>query len=226
MLTPGSRMNRVRRDHHPHHARTQGYGPGRPARPAVASAHSLDIAYLRIEPGASATTSKVTIDLDLAAAALLLDADPTKLDAATLAARAGDLATHSYARDLPTTPRGACSLGAPAVDYAPPSVHLSATLTCPPGVRTWRFPFVTDARIPATFQLLVKETAADRLTVIDKTLAQLALSDAVAAPAVAAPAVAIVRSARDPRMLVVGGVLVVVVLGPLAYLVARRKREE
>jgi hypothetical protein len=180
----------------------------------VATAHSLDIGYLRIEG------ARVVLDLDRAAAALMLDA-PNASEAA-LEARADELAAKTYARELPSTASGACTLDAPAMEVTAVTVRLTTQLRCPDGVRTWRFPFVTDTKVSPTFELLVKDVVGDRMTVVDRAAPQIAFGAAT-------PMTTRHATMRSPRpgsqgrsMFLVGGLLVGVMLAPIARIALRR----
>jgi hypothetical protein len=180
----------------------------------VASAHSLDIGYLRIEG------ARVVLDLDRAAAALMLDT--RNASEAALKARADELASKTYARELPSTASGACTLDAPAMEVTAVTVRLTTQLRCPDGVRTWRFPFVTDTKVSPTFELLVKDVGSDRVMVVDRAAPQIAFG---AAP----PMTTRHATMRSPRpgsqgrsMFLVGGLLVGVMLAPIARIALRR----
>ncbi|CAN5900887.1 hypothetical protein BH11MYX2_BH11MYX2_39200 [soil metagenome] len=204
----------------------------------VAHAHALDIAYLRIEPPATASSpANVVLDIDIGAAALLLGVQPAEVTEPFLGAHTQDLAAASFAKELPSSTGGACTLGAPKAELASPSIRVNATLVCPPGPRTWSFAFVTNARIPKTFQLLVKDVASDQLTVVDRASLIVEMPEptpgAIATPANAArggvdangtPAAKPSGAAMGTRTLVGGAVLLVVVLLPLAYFMNRRGR--
>lgn len=182
----------------------------------TASAHALDIAYLRLEPAGAQT--RVLLDLDRVAAGQLLEAPAATSD--VLRARAAELATITYARELPTTAAGPCTLGAPVVELTSVTVRLSALATCPEGERTWRFPFVADTHVSATFELLVKDAATDRMTVVERSAPSVTFG-APGGPA--GPAVSTVHAPRQGRsMFLLGGLLVGVMLAPLARFALRR----
>ena len=180
----------------------------------VAGAHALDIGYLRI------TSDRVVLDLDRAAAAQLLDAPDASPD--QLRGRAAELATRTYAREAPRAADGACTLAPPAIEITTVTVRLVAELRCPDGERTWRFPFVTDTQVSPTFELLVKDATTDRMTVVDRASPELVFG--LAAPAPAKPPVA--RPSRPGgegrSMFLLGGLLVGVMLAPLARSALRR----
>jgi hypothetical protein len=144
------------------------------ARPA--RAHPLDLGYVRIE--AAGDRVAVQLDLDVNAAAILLDVDAAALDAATVGARASALARASYARAPITTAAGPCAWTGAVAALAGRTVSLTDTALCSgPGPRRWAFPIVTEGRVSARFQLMVKETVAgsERLTLVDKTTHELEL---------------------------------------------------
>ncbi len=171
-----------------------------------ASAHSLDIGYLRIEP------DKVILDLDRTAAAQMLDAP-----SADLTSHARTLAALTYAREAP---RG-CTLAAPAMELSSVTVRLTAAMHCAEGEHTWRLPFVTDTKVSPTFELLVKDAVADRMTVVDR--ASPAITFGAAATATAGSASAPRPQAQGRSMFLLGGLLVGVMLAPLARFALRRQ---
>lgn len=179
-----------------------------------ASAHTLDIGYLRIEP------TRIILDLDRAAAAQMLDAPHATSD--ELRARERELAAKTYARELPLTSAGACMLEAPAMEITRVTVRLVAAMTCPDGERTWRFPFVTDNEVSATFELLVKDAASDRMIVVDRTSPAVAFGAPAAAVESARVASAPLRGAQGRSMFLLGGLLVGLILAPLAWFAIRR----
>lgn len=119
----------------------------------LAHAHPLDLGYLRIET--KPATVDIALDLNREAAALVLGVP--KLDEATAASRATELAALTYARAPITTPAGPCTWGTPAARFEGQAVRITDTATCPPGERRWTFPFLRDTKIAANFELLVKE---------------------------------------------------------------------
>lgn len=183
-----------------------------------ASGHALDIGYLRVEP------ARVVLDLDRVAVAQLLGVPQATLE--IVRARAGELAAMTYARELPATAEGPpCTLDTPKVEISAVTVRLGATMSCPPGERTWRFPFVTDTKVSATFELLVKDVETDRLTVVDRMSPSITFAAATAS-AISASNQA---SASTPRpgnqgrsTFLIGGLLVGVMLAPLARFALRR----
>ncbi len=150
----------------------------------LASAHPLDLGYLRIEQAGA--TVAVSLDLDARAAASLLGEQ--QLDAATVAARATALAEASYASAPITTGDGPCRWGPASAVLDARTVKVSSSATCPgPGERRWSFPFVHERRISSTFELLVKEAVGDseRLTLVDARTTSFALAAGTAAAGVA-----------------------------------------
>lgn len=149
------------------------------AAPVAATAHPLDLGYLRLE--ATRTSVAVTLDIDVRAAAILLRRDD--VDAGVVRAHASTLAAASYAAAPITTSVGACRWGAASAHLAGRTVTIASTATCASdGRRTWTFPFVTDHRISTKFELMVKETIAtsDHLTLVDASTTSLALGSPVA----------------------------------------------
>ncbi len=185
----------------------------------TASAHSLDIGYLRLEPAGASTS--VILDLDRNAAAQMLDAPGATPEA--LRARASELAAKTYARELPSTTAGPCTLDAPVMEITGVTVRLRALMQCPAGERTWRFPFVTDTHVSATFELLVKEAATDRMTVIDRASPAMTFGEVTASSVPVATASAPKPGGAQGRsMFLIGGLLVGVMLAPLARFALRR----
>jgi hypothetical protein len=131
-----------------------------------ADAHPLDVGYLRVETKGP----RVEVALDLApdAAALLIGG--ATVDAAVLQTRAAELAAASFARAPITTPAGPCTWSGATARFEGQSVRIADTATCPAGARRWKFPFVRDAKISATFELLVKETIAgeEKVKLVDR----------------------------------------------------------
>ena len=129
-------------------------------------AHPLDVGYLRVETKGARV--EVALDLNPDAAALVLGG--AKVDAAVLQTRAAELAAASFAREPITTPTGPCTWSGATARFEGRAVRISDTATCPAGERRWKFPFVRDAQISATFELLVKETIAgeEKVTLVDR----------------------------------------------------------
>lgn len=185
----------------------------------TASAHSLDIGYLRLEPAGASTS--VILDLDRNAAAQLLDAPGATPEA--LRARASELAAKTYARELPSTTAGPCTLDAPVMEITGVTVRLRALMQCPAGERTWRFPFVTDTHVSPTFELLVKDVASDRMTVVDRATPEITFGAAATARSGTPARASAPRPGGQGRsMFLVGGLLVGVMLAPLARFALRR----
>ncbi len=151
--------------------------------PMTATAHPLDLGYLRIT--SSQTTVAVTLDLDINAAAILLGRN--EIDAAVVRAQASALAVASYAAAPIITQAGACSWGAATAELTGRTVQISSTATCSgDGPRTWTFPFVDNQRISAKFELMVKESAGtgERLTLVDASTTSLELASPAASTGV------------------------------------------
>jgi HupE/UreJ protein len=152
------------------------------ARPAAA--HPLDLGYLRIT--ADGDTVRVALDLHVHAAARLVGADPAGFDAAALARRAAALADATFRGAPITTAAGACRWGAVSTALRDTTASITGDATCPaaPAAIRWAFPFVRDARVSPTFQLLVKAQLGgdDRAAIVDRSRPALEL--AAAAPAV------------------------------------------
>ena len=187
---------------------------------ALAQAHGLDIAYLRIEPPAKSNgVVGVSLDLDLGAVALLLEVEPSAVTADFVKSKSSEIAAATITKELPKSPSGACTLGAFTAELVSPSVRVTTTMTCPSGERTWSFPFIEETRVPATFQLLVKEVASDRLTVVERGSHVVNLGEA----RMVAPSIEKVSTAsRLPYL--VGGVIAAALMATL-WVVTRRRRQ-
>lgn len=154
---------------------------------SIASAHPLDLGYLRIEQAGDRVT--VRMGLDPAAAAHLLG--QRELDTSTLGGDAGALADASYALAPITNDDGPCRWGPATAALQLGTVEIASTATCAGGgERRWTFPVVAEQRISPRFQLMVKETigGAERLTLIegDDTALVLGTADAPSAVGFAA----------------------------------------
>jgi hypothetical protein len=145
------------------------------ARPAAA--HPLDLGYLRLSAEGDALTA--TLDLHVNAAAHLLGATAA-LDADTLAARADALADASLRGAPIVTPAGPCRWTAASATRHDTTASLTVRAACPTPVRAlaWALPFVRDARVSPTFQVLVKARLAgeDRVAIADPARPQLELA--------------------------------------------------
>jgi hypothetical protein len=149
-----------------------------------AEAHPLDLGYLRID--ARDPTVAVALDLHINAAARLAGLEPSSLTPTTLQARAAELADASVRAARIASDLGPCrwtTAGATLVDQ---TASLSAQAECPRGARTlrWTLPWLGDARLSPTFQVLVKAQLPghDRVAIIDRSRPTLALELAGTAP--------------------------------------------
>jgi len=150
---------------------------------STASAHPLDLGYLRITQSGDELSVSLGISAD--AAAGLLDAD--HVDAATVTARASELAAASYALAPITTDDGPCTWGPASAVLHDATVDIASTATCAgTGERRWTFLAVRDDLISSGFQLLVKETVghSERLTLIDGSNDSMVLGAATAGSSV------------------------------------------
>ncbi len=156
--------------------------PAHPAHPALviavllllglagsASAHPLDIGYLRIDARPEAVT--VVLDLDVNAAAILLGLEPDTLDAPSLATRVAPLAAATLGAAPLETDAGGCTWTGATAELRNRTVTITDRAQCPAGMRTlrWSFPFVS--RVTATFQLLAKTTlfGVESVAILDKS---------------------------------------------------------
>jgi len=146
------------------------------ARPAAA--HPLDIGYLRI--AADGDSIAVALELHVNAAARLIAVDPAAMDAAALSRQAAALADATFRGAPITTPAGPCRWTAAAATLHDRTASISGRAECPAAARAirWAFPFIAEARISPTFQVLVKAQLAgeDRVAIVDKTRPSLELS--------------------------------------------------
>jgi hypothetical protein len=142
----------------------------------TASAHPLDLGYLRLQE--SGATVAVSLDVDLRTASVLLGREP--LEATDVAASADALASASYASAPITTDAGPCRWGTATAIIRARTVTIASTATCAGrGARRWSFPFVSEERVSSTFELMVKETVGDseRLTTVSRGRASIVLAD-------------------------------------------------
>lgn len=190
----------------------------------TASAHPLDVGYLRITQTSS--TASVMLDLHVDAAAALLG--QRSLDAAGVAARGAALASATLER-FPILAAGEpCTWSGARAELVDRSAKILAVATCPnAAARTWQLPFVRDPAMAPKFQLLYKATAggSDRLVVIESpaTVLQLGTPPAAVTPALsvlvkrglhsvgmlALLAAFLLAGATLPRMLAVASALTV-----------------
>jgi HupE / UreJ protein len=143
-----------------------------------AAAHPLDIGYLRIDAGGAAVA--VTLDIHVNDAARLAGIDPAAMDAAAVSRHAAQLADATFRGAPITTEQGACGWTTASATLADRTVRIAGQAECPGAMRTlhWDFPFVADARISPTFQVLVKAELAgeDHVAIVDKVRPTLALT--------------------------------------------------
>jgi hypothetical protein len=147
-----------------------------------AAAHPLDLGYLRLTAEGDEVTA--ALDLHVNAAAHLLGAAPATLDIGALAAQADALAGATLRGAPIVTPDGPCRWTVASAARHDTTASLTVRAACPAPVRAlaWLLPFVRDARVSQTFQVLVKARLAgdDRVAIADRTRPQLELA---AAPA-------------------------------------------
>jgi hypothetical protein len=147
-----------------------------------ASAHPLDLGYLRIDGAGDGAALTATLDLDAGAAAHLLGTGAPALDAETVRARAAELADATLRRGALSTDAGACRWTAVSAELRGRTASLTARASCPSGFRTlrWPMPFVGDPRVAPTFQLLVKAKlgGAEHVTTVDRGAPALVLDAA------------------------------------------------
>ncbi|HEX3758583.1 MAG TPA: HupE/UreJ family protein [Kofleriaceae bacterium] len=148
------------------------------ARPAAA--HPLDLGYLRLTADGDAVTA--VLDLHVNAAARLIGAEPAALTGGTLAAAAGALADATLRGAPIVTPAGGCTWTSAAATRLDTTATVTVRAACPAPVRAmaWTLPFVRDARVSPTFQVLVKARLAsdERVAIVDRIRPQLELAAA------------------------------------------------
>lgn len=150
-----------------------GLGLARPAE-----AHPLDIGYLRIDT--DGTTISVVLDIHVNAAARLAGVDPPAMNAAAVQRHAATLADATFRSAPITTTAGACRWTTASATLSDRTASIAGRAECPAPARAirWAFPFVGEARISPTFQVLVKARIAgdEQVAIVDKTKPSLALS--------------------------------------------------
>ena len=142
-----------------------------------ATAHPLDLGYLRVQ--SAEQQIDVQLDLDRNAAAIVLGIAPETLDAATVHARGAALAERTFARSPVTSGAGPCRWAGATADLHGETVTIASSTTClDQGSRRWTFPFVAEHAVSPRFQLMVKETGAggERLTLIDDATTDIELA--------------------------------------------------
>lgn len=146
------------------------------ARPAAA--HPLDLGYLRLSADGDAVTAE--LDLHVNAAAHLIGAAPAGLDPGALAARADALADATLRGAPIVTPDGPCRWTAASAARQDTTARVTVRAACPAAVRAlaWALPFVRDARVSPTFQVLVKAqlAGAERVAIADRSRPALELA--------------------------------------------------
>jgi hypothetical protein len=144
----------------------------------AAAAHPLDIGYLRIDAGGTAVS--VVLDLHVNAAARLVGVDPPAMDAGAVERHAAELADATFRGAPITTAAGACRWTTATAALHDRTASIAGQAECPSPTRAlrWAFPFVAEARISPTFQVLVKARIAgdEQVAIVDKTKPSLALS--------------------------------------------------
>ncbi|HEX7836749.1 MAG TPA: HupE/UreJ family protein, partial [Kofleriaceae bacterium] len=150
-----------------------GLGGLRPAH-----AHPLDIGYLRITTDGDAVS--VALDLHVNAAARLIGADPAAMDASTARRRATELAEATFRGAPLTTALGPCRWTAAAAAAVDQTASITSSAACPGPVRAirWDFPFIRQARVSPTFQVLVQARLAgeSKVAIVDRTRPSLELA--------------------------------------------------
>jgi hypothetical protein len=153
-----------------------------------AAAHPLDLGYLRLSADGDAVTA--VLDLHVNAAAHLLGAAVVAtgsaaprlatLDPGALAAQADALADATLRGAPIVTPAGPCRWTSASAARHDTTASVTVRAACPAAVRAlaWSLPFVRDARVSPTFQVLVKARLAgdDRVAIADRTRPRLELA--------------------------------------------------
>jgi hypothetical protein len=150
-----------------------GLGLVRPAH-----AHPLDIGYLRITADGDAVS--VALDLHVNAAARLVGADPAAMDASTVSRRATELAEATFRGAPLTTGLGPCRWTAAGAKLHDQTASITSQAACPGAIRAihWDFPFLRQARVSPTFQVLVQARLAGegKVEIVDRTRPSLELA--------------------------------------------------
>jgi hypothetical protein len=143
-----------------------------------AAAHPLDIGYLRITTDGPHIT--VGFDLHVNAAARLVGAPPERMDADAVQRAAAAIADATVRRAPIITPAGACRWTTATAQLTDRTASLTADADCPATSTslTWTFPFIAEARVSPTFQVLVKAHLAgeDHVAIVDRTRPTLSLA--------------------------------------------------
>lgn len=143
----------------------------------VASAHPMDVGYLKIDEQGSDLA--VQFELDVKAAAIVLGADATS---ERVRDGADVLAAQTYARDPIATDHGPCTWSAAIAERSGTTVRVTSVAHCPSadGPRRWRFAFVPEHRISPTFELLARHVVdgSEHVTLIDRYSPELVLGGA------------------------------------------------
>ncbi len=154
-------------------------------RARAATAHPLDLGYMRLE--LTDNQVAVQLELDRNAAALALGLDAAKVTEASVAQYAAALAASTYQRAPIINSSGECQWQAGVTaTMSNRTVTIKSHAICGGGgAGTWRFPFVSERKITRQFQLMVKQGhgAAERLTLIEPSNAELELIDPAVAQA-------------------------------------------
>jgi hypothetical protein len=145
---------------------------------SVATAHPLDLGYMRITPNGDRFA--IQLDIEIGAAAMVLGTEAASLDAATIAKRANDLAAATYQRAAIASNNNACLWqpgAAASLSNRTVTITSSALCTSNGAPFRWSFPFVTEKIVSSRFQLMVKQGVGDSesLTMLDSTSAELEL---------------------------------------------------
>jgi hypothetical protein len=145
----------------------------------IADAHPLQMGYVKLE--ARARAIELTVELDVGAAAKLLDVAEPALDATTVPARASELAARSYQ----TQPIAGCAWDPPHAELHWRTIALTDHARCAElhGLH-WTLPFVT--LVSPTYQLLVSARGfgQERVAIVDRVTPGFELAGG-AAPAAA-----------------------------------------
>ncbi len=131
--------------------------------PQLASAHPMDIGYLRVAPRGNAVDAELALDIN--AVGLLLGRDPARVGASDAVAMA-----HATLAELP------CTWSDATGRLVERTLTVSARATCRGGAVAWPMPFV--GKLPSTFHLLVRVRGegGDQISIVDRDHASVELA--------------------------------------------------
>ncbi len=136
----------------------------------TASAHPLDLGYGTIETHGNDVSLRLELAVETAAKVLAVDEAALTTTSVPLQARA--LADATFATASIATDAGSCTWQPPTATRVERTISIEAIAACPTasGPRVLSFPFVAEAKVAATFELMVKTVidGAERFTLVDR----------------------------------------------------------